>query len=251
MDHKKQQPSMTIEEQIENLITLGLIVTDVEYAKIILNNISYFRLIKAFSLNLKVKNSTYLNNITFDQILELYLFNSDFRQILFPVIEKIEITMRCRISNYFSDTYGVLGYKDSNNFRNPIYHEIFLRDIQNEVRRNLKTPFVINYKKNYINGDLPLYALVEIFSFGTLSKFYKNMKNKDKKAFARAFGLGYTYLESWLECISYLRNICAHYGRLYNAKLSTAEEGILVLRNNACDMVIGVGGGSPMDTYHL
>ena len=30
----------------------------------------------------------------------------------------------------------------------------------------------------------------------------------------------YTYLESWLESISYVRNICAHYGRLYNAKLS-------------------------------
>lgn len=32
--------------------------------------------------------------------------------------------------------------------------------------------------------------------------------------------MGYTYLESWLESISYVRNICAHYGRLYNAKLS-------------------------------
>lgn len=27
-------------------------------------------------------------------------------------------------------------------------------------------------------------------------------------------------VESWLESISYVRNICAHYGRLYNAKLS-------------------------------
>lgn len=42
------------------------------------------------------------------------------------------------------------------------------------------------------------------------------MKNSDKKAIAQKFGVGYTYLES----ISYVRNICAHYGRLYNAKLS-------------------------------
>ena len=46
------------------------------------------------------------------------------------------------------------------------------------------------------------------------------MKNVDKKAVAKSFGVGYTYLESWLESISYVRNICAHYGRLYNAKLS-------------------------------
>lgn len=46
------------------------------------------------------------------------------------------------------------------------------------------------------------------------------MLNKDKKAVAKSFGVGYTYFESWLESISYVRNICAHYGRLYNAKLS-------------------------------
>ena len=63
-------------------------------------------------------------------------------------------------------------------------------------------------------------GLFTVFSFGTLSKFYKNMKNADKKAIAQTFGVGYTYIESWLESISYVRNICAHYGRLYNAKLS-------------------------------
>ena len=67
---------------------------------------------------------------------------------------------------------------------------------------------------------MPIYALVEVFSFGTLSKFYKNMKNGDKKIVAKSFGVGYTYLESWLESIVYVRNICAHYGRLYNAKLA-------------------------------
>ena len=38
------------------------------------------------------------------------------------------------------------------------------------------------------------------------------MKNVDKKVVAKSFGIGYTYLESWLESISYVRNICAHYG---------------------------------------
>ena len=77
-----------------------------------------------------------------------------------------------------------------------------------------------NFKTNYAGGNLAIYALVEVFSFGTLSKFYKNMKNADKKEVAKSFGIGYTYLESWLESISYVRNVCAHYGRLYNAKLS-------------------------------
>lgn len=56
---KKHQPSMTIDEQISNLKEIGLIFEDEEYARKILNDISYFRLIKAFSLNLKPKNGNY------------------------------------------------------------------------------------------------------------------------------------------------------------------------------------------------
>jgi abortive infection bacteriophage resistance protein len=139
---------------------------------------------------------------------------------LLPEIEKIEINVRCRIANYFAQQYGVLGYLEADNFVNTQYHQSFLDDIEEEIRRNSKAPFVRNFKDNYEGGQLPIYALVEVFSFGTLSKFYKNMKNPDKKAVAKSFGVGYTYLESWLESISYVRNICAHYGRLYNAKLS-------------------------------
>lgn len=217
---KKHQPPMTIDEQVENLKAIGLIVEDEEYAKKILNDISYFRLIKAYSLNLKSKNGTYGEKVTFEQIVELYLFNARFRQLIFPEIEKIEINVRCRIANYFAQQYGVLGYLEADNFVNTQYHQSFLDDIEEEIRRNSKAPFVRNFKDNYEGGQLPIYVLVEVFSFGTLSKFYKNMKNPNKKAVAKSFGVGYTYLESWLESISYVRNICAHYGRLYNAKLS-------------------------------
>ena len=217
---KEHHPSMTIEEQIENLRKIGLVIKNEEYAKQILNDISYFRLVKAYSLNLKVKNEKYNENITFEHIVQLYLFNANFRQLLFPQIEKIEVNARCRIANYFADQYGVLGYENSKNFVSEEYHDQFLEDISAELDRNSKAPFVKNFRENYKDGKLPIYALVEVFSFGTLSKFFKNMKNVDKKAVAKSFGVGYTYLESWLETISYVRNICAHYGRLYNAKLS-------------------------------
>ena len=217
---KKHQPPMTIDEQVENLKNIGLIVDDEEYAKKILNDISYFRLIKAYSLNLKSKNGCYNKQTTFKEIVDLYLFNSNFRQLIFPEIEKVEINIRCRLANFFAEQYGVLGYLQAENFSNENYHAQFLEDIKEEVRRNSKAPFVRNFKENYEGGNLPIYALVEVFSFGTLSKFYKNMLNKDKKAIAKTFGVGYTYFESWLESISYVGNICAHYGRIYNAKLS-------------------------------
>lgn len=113
----------------------------------------------------------------------------------------------------------LLGYEIEENFANAIYHEGFLTEIEEEIERNNKAPFVRNFKENYVDHKIPFYALVELFSFGTLSKFFKNMKNEDKKNVAATFGIGYTYFESWIESIAFVRNICAHYGRLYNEKL--------------------------------
>lgn len=46
------------------------------------------------------------------------------------------------------------------------------------------------------------------------------MKNEDKKAIAKIYGIKYTYIQSWIEHLAFVRNICAHYGRLYNINFS-------------------------------
>ena len=220
MPRKPQQRPLSITDQITNLKNLGLIIEDETAAASFLNEVSYFRLIKAFSLGLKPKNGKYDDGVSFNQIKELYLFNSHFRQLLFVRLEQVEISFRCRTSNYFSSKHGVLSYEDSSLFSNQAYHEKFMQDAKNEIYRNKRAPFIRNFRDNYVDGKVPLYALVEILSFGTLSKFYKNMKNSDKKKIANSYNVPYTYLESWIECFAYIRNICAHYGRLYNAKLT-------------------------------
>ena len=209
---------MNVDEQLENLKQLGCSIEDEKKAKEFLHQVSYFRLIKGFGYSLKEKNSNYFDGVTFEQIKGLYLFNAKFRHLIFPEIEKVEINFRCRIANYFCCKYGVLGYLDETNFQDPMYHQKFLEDIRAEINRNSKSPFVRNFQKNYEGGELPLYAAIELFSFGTLSKFYRNMKGEDKKAIALQYGVPYTYLESWIEHLAFVRNICAHYGRLYNAK---------------------------------
>ena len=220
MELKKHQVPMTIDEQVENLKELGLVINDEEAVKEFLNDVSYFRLIKAYSIGLKKKNDNYNQGVTFDMIKELYLFNCNFRQALFAQIEKVEINLRCRIANHFSYKYGNFGYEDAANFENEDYHSHFLAEINSEVDRNSKSAFVKNFRNNYETDKIPMYALIELFSFGTLSKFYKNMKQEDKKAVAQIYDVKYTYLESWIEHIAFVRNICAHYGRLYNMNLS-------------------------------
>lgn len=220
MAKKQHQPARSIDELIDNLKSKGLEIPNEEDAKAFLDEVSYFRIIKAYSLGLKEKNGNYYTGTSFDEIVELYSFNTYFRQLLFPQIERIEITLRSRIANHFSATYGVLGYYDRTNFVESKYHDEFLRDQKREVGYNSRSPFIKNFRDNYVGGKIPFYALVEVLTFGTLSKFYKNLLPEAKKAIASSYGVKYTYLQSWIESIAHVRNVCAHYGRLYNAKLS-------------------------------
>jgi abortive infection bacteriophage resistance protein len=175
--------------------------------------------IKAYSIGLKPVNGNYYNGISSNILADIYMFNARLRQILFPLIEEIEITLRCNISNYISIKYGNLGYENEDYFQNSIFHRNLLDELKKEINRN-NTSFVKNFRNNYEEAKLPFYAAIELFSFGMLSKFFGNLKAEDKKAIARDnYNLGYTYFESWINSISFVRNICAHYGRLYNVKL--------------------------------
>lgn len=61
------------------------------------------------------------------------------------------------------------------------------------------------------------WIIFEVATFGTLSKIYKNLNHQlpEKARIANEFGLNmHTELSSWLEAISYLRNIVAHHSRV-------------------------------------
>ena len=156
MELKKHQPSMSLDGQIANLRELGLIIDDEKSAVHFLNDVSYYRFIKAYSLGLKPKNSVYSDGVTFELLKDLYIFNCNFRQLIFPLIERIEVNLRCRVSNYFCEKYGVLGYLNYDNFSIKEYHDEFLGQcgmdgLQGQCRGGLFLPD--------ISGFLPLFSV--------------------------------------------------------------------------------------------
>jgi abortive infection bacteriophage resistance protein len=65
-------------------------------------------------------------------------------------------------------------------------------------------------------------VIFEVATFGTLSKIYKNLCHQlpEKARIANDFGLNiHTELSSWLEAISYLRNIVAHHSRVWSRNM--------------------------------
>ena len=74
----------------------------------------------------------------------------------------------------------------------------------------------MKHHQDCYNGVFPIWVAVELFSFGMLSYFYADLVLADQKHFASEYYKTVPKnLKSWLRCATDLRNICAHYGRLY------------------------------------
>lgn len=203
----------TYEQQITLIKSRGCIIEDDKTCLDALNRIGYYRL-SAYFLPFKKEDSTYKSGLKFSTVYSIYEFDRELRGIILTALEEIEIYLRSQISYYHTRKYGSLGYTDPSNYNARHKHEKFKDTYDREIRNHSSVAFVKHHKKHY-NGDFPLWVLMELFSFGTISKFYDDLLTQDRKAIANEIGVNYKQLSSWLRCCTDLRNICAHYGRLY------------------------------------
>ena len=206
--------------QINKLISHGCIIADREFCLQVLTDISYYRL-SAYFLPYIKKDKMYSEDTEFNKIFSLYEFDRKLRNLIFASIEVVEISLRARLSYFHSSKYGPLGYLDSSTFNSKHNHDKFIAKIEREIDSNKKVLFVKHHIDNY-NGQFPLWVISELFTFGMLSYFYTDLTTADKKEFA---GKYFNETVSWLRCCTDLRNICAHYGRLYFRKFSAMPAG--------------------------
>lgn len=204
----------TIKQQIEKLEERGCIINDKDYAYTCLTNINYYRLAYYFSPFLERKGR-YFDGTSFEDIMRVYDFDRLLRRLIMTYLEEIEIYFRALVSNFHAMRYGALGYLNASSFDVQHNHQAFVSKIERLTEINEKEDFVIHHKKKY-GGIMPVWAAMELFSFGTLTYFFIDMKQADKKELAaQHFNLNYRTIEDRLLCLSDLRNACAHYTRLY------------------------------------
>ncbi|CQR58927.1 Abi family protein [Paenibacillus riograndensis SBR5] len=216
------KPSKTVEEQLQIFQSRGLIIEDEENAKEILSRISYYRF-TAYTLSLKT-NDKFYDNVTFNHIFRLYEFDLKFRLLLMELIEVVEVSMRTHISLVFAEKYDGMGYIDSANFYDSLKHADFINELEKLLKQS-KDVFVKHYYDKYA-GEFPIWVAIEVTTLGILSKLFKNLKKSDKNDIGMKFysGLSGEFIASWLHAISNLRNICAHYGRIYNRNFPIAPK---------------------------
>ncbi len=212
--YKSVKNPATIKAQLEKLKSRGCIIEDEDRARFVLENINYYRLVHYFSVFLENKGK-YRKGTTFDNVMRIYDFDRLLRSLLLTALEEVEISLRAHVSNYHALKYGALGYLNDSCFDVHHNHKFFTSKIDRLVESNTGEELVTHHMRKY-GGAFPLWVIMELFSFGMLNTFYSDLKTDDKKAIAdKAFGIPYRCVEDWLHRLSDLRNMCAHYNRLY------------------------------------
>ena len=183
-----------------------------------LQHINYYRL-SAYFYPFYEANNIFKNETKFEDILQLYYFDKEFRNLLFYSIEKIEVYMRTQLAYVISHSSGVFGYTDITMFHNEENHKNIMNTIKSETKRS-KEIFVKEYFRKYDEIFLPIWSMVEIISFNTLSKIFANLKEKYRKKILIEIDIKPFVFKNWLHTLTYVRNICAHHSRLWNKMLA-------------------------------
>lgn len=223
------KPALTFDEQIERLWKVhGLLVGDRERAIDILSRVNYYRL-SAYGIGLRRREDPerYIDGISLEHLYRLYAFDSHLRSALLHLIEQVEIEIRTQIAYRLSLQYGPECYMDAQYFcdftdaKGKSVYAGLIERFENEVQRQRRLPCVQHHLQKY-GGHFPIWAAVELFTFGMTSSLFTIMKPEDRSAVAEFYDVSAQHLGSWILSLVELRNRCAHYGRIYNMPLVQA-----------------------------
>lgn len=223
-----KQPT-TFLDQIEILKKRGLHIDDEKNAQLYLSHINYYRLGEYwYTMQSDKEQHIFKENAKFSDVIKLYEFDRELKILLFDVIERIEISLRTKMIYYLSHEFNAWWFQNFEIFVDSRALVKTLSNIEEEISRTKEKTIKNHFKKHKDDKRFPpSWKTLEQTSLGTLSKLYGNLKNnvKSKDTIAKEFGaVNHTYLPSWLQSITQIRNYCAHHSRLWNKNLPGAPK---------------------------
>lgn len=228
---------LLLKDQVQRLITHGMIVENLEEAKTILSHVNYYRFTGyALQFRKSESDSDYKDCINWNKVYCIYKFDEELRNILRRYVEIVEVYYRTQIAYGFSTNKCMHiphdQHYDERNFFNKKGYISVMNSFEKEKHYYKKSPIVEHHKKKYRN-KMPLWVMVELMSFSNLSKLYSSMYHSEQISIANNVGTGHDMLANHLHCLAVLRNKCAHAARLYNTVFNPpAKFNTKFLKNN-------------------
>jgi abortive infection bacteriophage resistance protein len=247
--HSYVKPYLAVADQIVLLQGRGMEIADPAAAAVCLGRIGYYRLSGYWYPSRKshllrnplngaivphpitgkprvIVEDDFRPGTTFQQVMNLYVFDKRLRLLFLDAIERVEVALRVDIAL-------LIGARDPWAHRNPNQlHGNFTKKInplhdQTEYAKWLerldqlfvrsKDEFAKHFKHKYAGEHPPIWIAVELWDFGMLSMFLSGMKVADQEELAAKYSLPRpALLTSWARNINNVRNMCAHHSRLWN-----------------------------------
>lgn len=216
------KPATSFEEQAQLLESRGMDIPDKKAAIHYLSHLNYYRL-GAYWLPFESEHDThqFYSGVTFDDVLNLYVFDRELRLLVLDAIERIEVSIRTQWAYHMAHQHGAHSHLDPA-LSNNKWHQGNLRSLKKELARSDEV-FVHHYNNTYTEPAEvpPIWAACEVMSLGLLSRWNKSLKPaKTRSAIAKTYKLPVNVMISFVEHLAYVRNICAHHSRLWNRRMT-------------------------------
>lgn len=227
---------LTFEEQAMLLENRGMIIDDKKRAIEKLENIGYYKLKEfAYPLSKVIKNENndkirVYDNVNFNDVITRYYQDKNLRLALLHAIEKIEVSLKTRISYVLGESYGAFGYLCFSKWCNKEeYCKHYLNYQQNRFKKELSNKIKHSRsldlkEKNNLNYDgyPSIWLMVDVLMFGDIVHLLTLMSRKNLNKISTYYNCSNKELLSWLKCLNFIRNICAHNSNIVDIKLTTS-----------------------------
>ncbi len=225
----KTKTFKTLDEQIDILISKGLVFDDIESAKSILLRENYFFLSGYRHVFLNPDRKTFIEGTKFRELYAMFSFDRQLRNVIFKNILIVENNLKSILAYVMSKNHG---FKEKN-YLNP--HN-FVKDSKktkqiNDLIRKMKRQISVNGKQHsatahyLINyGYIPLWVVVKVLSFGIVGELYTILQYQDQKEIADVFGVDIYSMIEYLPILANYRNLCAHEDICYSNRTQKVIE---------------------------
>ena len=201
----------------------ALVISDPAAATEFLRHVNYYRL-SGFCLAFEASRHQFRQGVTLEAVRHAYYFDRELRDLVTEALEVVELDFRTIVAYHFGQTYGAFGHTDATRFFHRFGHHDWLEKVRAETSRSSEL-FVAHFRRTYLEfPDLPIWAIAELMSFGTLSRMCNGMLRPDQRAIALRYGIQSRVLVSWMHHLAYVRNLCAHHARLWDRVWSIKPE---------------------------
>lgn len=243
---------LSVEEQIAQLRSRGMIIEDEESASLHLQNISYYRLsgywypYRCRDTNAKNKVNTPLkrtdefwSGTSFEEVRKLYVFDQKLRALVLEAMDRLEVALRCTISHTLGE-HGATSYYDNASLFRPNFSapasigkaskrrveesEWALWKAKGFSLLNRSQEEYAKFARSTYAPPHPIWIVSETWDLGHLTQLLEGVNVGICDEVANHFGFtdGRGFRSAW-RTLRPLRNSAAHQCRLWNASFRKIE----------------------------